>query len=210
MVDNNSELLHNILKNNIKNYNKIQQRERKLPEEELKKRKLLEESEISLILNNYDDIFSDFDPRPFSQRALSIDFLDEAKRAAKEKIEGMELKFLVPKIKKNTETENTVRKRLYEHFKKHYTLSEDELKRDFRKGMITAIIGIILMTSAAYIRHFLSSGFFWTILTIIFEPAGWFTTWRGLDLIFLPAKEKKQELEFYRKMEKSEISFVYY
>ena len=39
--------------------------------------KLLQQSEISLLLDSYDDIFSDFDPRPYNQRALSQDFLAE-------------------------------------------------------------------------------------------------------------------------------------
>ena len=43
------------------------------------KQKILEMSEISLILDTYDDMFSSFDPRPYSQRALSEDFLSEAK-----------------------------------------------------------------------------------------------------------------------------------
>ena len=34
------------------------------------KQKLLEISEISLLLDSYDDIFSDFDQRPYAQRAL--------------------------------------------------------------------------------------------------------------------------------------------
>jgi len=39
--------------------------------EEMHKKKLLQLSEISLIIDTYDDIFSDFDPRPYSQRALA-------------------------------------------------------------------------------------------------------------------------------------------
>ena len=50
---------------------------------------LLKKSEISLSLDNYDDIFSDFDPRPFSQRALSDDFLIEAKKASRDKVSGI-------------------------------------------------------------------------------------------------------------------------
>ncbi|PIU76093.1 hypothetical protein COS75_00785, partial [Candidatus Pacearchaeota archaeon CG06_land_8_20_14_3_00_35_12] len=82
------------------------------------KQKLLQMSEISLWLDHYDDIFSDFDPRPFSQRALSDDFLLEAKRASKEKISGaIEMQFLIPHDKRNKELENTIKKRLHDHFK---------------------------------------------------------------------------------------------
>ena len=35
----------------------------------------LREGNISLVLDSYDDLFSDFDPRDYSQKALSDDFL---------------------------------------------------------------------------------------------------------------------------------------
>ena len=39
----------------------------------------LKEGNISLILDSYDDIFSDFDQRDFSERSLSDDFLIECR-----------------------------------------------------------------------------------------------------------------------------------
>ena len=41
--------------------------------------------DIPLVLDSYDDIFSDFDPRPYSERAMSGDFLLECKKASAEK-----------------------------------------------------------------------------------------------------------------------------
>lgn len=59
--------------------------------------KIFRQGNISLILDSYDDIFSDFDPRPFSEKALSDDFLVECKRAARDKDRSVvELKLLVP------------------------------------------------------------------------------------------------------------------
>ena len=49
----------------------------------------LREGNISLILDSYNDMFSDFDPRSFSERALSDDFLSECKRAARDKDIGI-------------------------------------------------------------------------------------------------------------------------
>lgn len=48
-------------------------------------KEIIDKAEISLVLDTYDDIFSDFDPRPYGERALSSDFLDEAKKAARDK-----------------------------------------------------------------------------------------------------------------------------
>ena len=55
----------------------------------MKKRGYIEKdfnsSEIPLWLDNYNDLFSDFDPRHYSNRALSQDFLEELKRASRDK-----------------------------------------------------------------------------------------------------------------------------
>ena len=40
---------------------------------------------IPLIINSYVDIFSSFDSRSLSEKALSVDFISEVKRAADRK-----------------------------------------------------------------------------------------------------------------------------
>ena len=46
--------------------------------------------DISIWLDNYDDIFSGFDPKPYSERVLSDDFLTEVGKVCKEKDEGID------------------------------------------------------------------------------------------------------------------------
>ena len=72
---------------------------------ELAKQELLAQGSISLLLDSYDDIFSDFDPRPFTHRAVSDDFLIEAKRAALDKDGTLELRFLIPRQHRKSDTE---------------------------------------------------------------------------------------------------------
>src|SRR3989338_1417499 len=82
--------------------------------------KILQMSEISLWLDNYDDIFSDFDPRPYSLRSLSDDFLFEAKKASRDKdANRLELRFLISQEHRDSKVEATVKKRLRDHFSKH-------------------------------------------------------------------------------------------
>lgn len=67
---------------------------------------ILKMSEISLMINDYQDIFSSFDPRPYAERALSVDFLDEAKRASAEKEFGnIQLRLIISKKKKSESIE---------------------------------------------------------------------------------------------------------
>jgi len=178
--------------------------------EEVEKLHLL--SEISLWLDSYDDIFSDFDSRPFSQRALSDDFLTEAKKASKDKASGIiELRLLVPEAKRDPHHEAMIKKRLHEHFRKHHDLLHAEIREILGKGFMFTFLGVIFMFITTIImfsnqERTLSRSF----MIILFEPAGWFLFWEGLGQIVFESKKKKPELSFYEKMSKSEITFLAY
>jgi hypothetical protein len=173
--------------------------------------KLLQMSEISLWLDTYDDIFSDFDPRPYSQRSLSDDFLMEAKKASKEKTSGrIELRFLIPKGMRNVEQEVTIKRRLHEHFKKHYEALENEVSANRRRSVFGIAIGTFMMIGATYISTKKSTDFIYNLLVVVLEPGGWFVTWFALDQLFYAGRQQKQDLEFYKKMSRCDIEFLPY
>ena len=73
------------------------------------KKRILELSEISVALDSYDDIFSDFDPRDYSKRGLSEDFINEVKKASRAKpTGGLELKILIPENLRNKSHEHVI------------------------------------------------------------------------------------------------------
>src|SRR3989344_3166220 len=91
--------------------------------------KLLQMPGISIWINNYNDIFSSFDPRPYSQKALSDDFLSEIKKASLDKDKGnVELRFLIKKSERNPMEEYIIKKRLRHHFHKHLAISKHDMK----------------------------------------------------------------------------------
>lgn len=167
-----------------------------------------DDSEIRLKINTYDDIFSDFDPRPYSQRAMSDDFLFEARKASADKESGtITLKFAIPKEKRKWEDEALIKKRLREHFKKHYELLAVEIKKTKNRGILMGIAGILMISLAAFISSLQASSFLMHFIIIVLEPAGWFTSWTGLDQIYYTVNEKRPDLNFYEKMYKSAIFF---
>jgi hypothetical protein len=176
------------------------------------KQKLLQMSEISLVLDTYDDIFSDFDPRTLDKRSLSDDFLVEIKRATREKKYGViELNFLIPLEQQKQSKEEMIRKRLHEHFRRHYELIKKEVDAVRRKGAVMVIIGLILSILAAiYVYPNESHNILNNIILVLIEPAAWFTIWEGANKIFDTWKQQLHELEFYKKMIKSEITFTAY
>lgn len=162
------------------------------------------------MLNSYEDIFSDFDPRPYKVRALSDDFLNESKKASIDKsLKGIELKFLVPGTKRSLNQEAIIKKRLRAHFKRHYNIIHSEINSIIKQGLLFTVIGIVLMflgVSVLYMEDTLLTKF----LFILFEPGGWFFFWEGLGLIIFNPKTKRSDLDYYRKMANCRISFLSY
>lgn len=182
------------------------------------KQKLLQMSEISLVLHSYDDIFSDFDPRPMDRRSLSDDFLVEMQHAVKEKKAGViEVNFLIPLEQRKTEKENIIKKRLKEHFRKHYELTNKEISMVRKRGAMLAAIGFGLAIVGAF--FFVPNGplaqgalaqAVQRILIVLIEPASWFTIWTGFEEIFTTWKDMEPDLEFHHKMSRTEINFTGY
>lgn len=170
----------------------------------------IKETNISLALDSYTDIFSDFDPRPYNSRALSVDFLQECIRAARDKqFEGIELRLLIPKGQRNKKAESLIKKRLREHFNKHCTRLIKEKNATKRHGVCCVLIGAALLILAADVR--MQTENFWRILLFVTaEPAGWFTIWTGFEKLFLQQSHHLEKREFYTKMSKADIRFESY
>jgi hypothetical protein len=172
---------------------------------------LLEKAHISLILDSYDALFSDFDPRPYNERALSDDFLVEAKRAIREAKPGiLEMRFLIPKHLNNAHEEELIKERLHHYFQQQTHRIAREARGIVRKGLLLALLGFLFMFASTYLSHEVRSMLLLDFLRVMMEPAGWFLVWYGFDQIFYNAKSLKPELDFNHKMSHAEIHFDTY
>ncbi len=171
---------------------------------------LFDISEISLILDTYDDIFSNFDPRSYTYRSLSEDFLIQAKKASHNKdFENLELRLLIPKRLRNTSTEAQIKRRLLDHFSRHFHNAQADIRKSRMTGVKKLIVGAALGALAAYLAFYEHSLPAAAIL-IVLQPASWFTMWTGLEDIFNISEQKKSALSFYEKMARCQIAFIPY
>ncbi len=153
-------------------------------------------SEVRLTIEKYEDIFSDFDPRPFSERGLSEDFLFEAKRAITARYsDEMVFTIIINEEKRDAKKEEIIQDRLQKYFKKHYELMKKEKKKIINKGTLFTTVGISLMIIATYLLFkFKDLSLIANFFIVLLEPGGWFLFWEGLDLVIF--ESKKQHLLF--------------
>ncbi len=175
------------------------------------KQSLLNLAEISILLSSYNDIFSAFDPGAYSERILSDDFIIQAAKFSKNKTgKKMSLKLLLPEKVRNENDEKIIIKRLHAHFRDAFQQINKDVKKSNYKGVLLTAIGITLMVTASYLSFMKPEQYHIHFLLVLFEPAGWFLLWAGLDHLVYTRKETKRELDFNLKMTKSEIKFFTY
>jgi hypothetical protein len=166
---------------------------------------------ISLWLDDYDNIFSDFDPRPYSTRTLSDDFIDETKKVTYEAKPGLfDVTFLIPQNKRNRNMEKVINRRLHAHFNKHHQMLEKEFRNLRRKGFLVCLLATFLMFTATSMVYLEDQHPVFSYILVLLEPSAWFAWWFGLDHIFYISKANRHELEFNRKMSRAEIRFDAY
>jgi len=173
----------------------------------------IKESEVNLWLEGYNDLFSDFDHKHYSVRALSDDFLLETRKASfdKKKETLKKLNLYIPTKKRNKKEEVIIKQRLSNHFNKHFARLENEKTNLVKKGTLFTSSGIILMVTATFIIFYKEDkDILINFLIVVLEPGGWFLFWEGLGLIIFETKKRKHELEFYEKMSGCDISFISY
>lgn len=174
---------------------------------------------IAIVLDGYDDIFSDFDPRPHARRALSGDFLAVCRKVTRNKSErAVALQLMLPSASRDPSLEDVIRHRLRAYFVKHGEKKRREVLAIKRKGWLWFGLGAACMLVSAWLAAGAHSGGFslavgdllYQLFMVTFEPAGWFFVWEGLVQVLMGAKEDERELAFHRVMARAAIVFSGY
>lgn len=165
--------------------------------------------DLNFWIDSYDDLFSDFDPRPYSERAISDDFLVELNKLTEEKEDFVKTVCfqLAAKIR-DEKTEALIMNRLVKRFENQFARFSSELNASRRNGILMTVIGVAALMFAVFITSLGEHTLWQSSLKILFEPAGWFLIWTGLDKLYLGGKPIKRKRDFYALLEKSKVEFV--
>jgi hypothetical protein len=157
-----------------------------------------------IALDSYDDIFSDFDPSPYSRRILSADFLKELHRRYSETKKGdIAVKFTLPRALRSERKEGLVKKRIKDYFKERLKGIEKKTKEKFQKGIFRLLMGVAISV-AVFIFPELDTVPLVTLLSVLI----WFELWSAYDNLFDVPVKLRREKAFYEKFIKADYSFL--
>ncbi|MBU1853943.1 MAG: hypothetical protein KJ957_07865 [Candidatus Omnitrophica bacterium] len=167
--------------------------------------------EISIAIDTWDDIFSDFDPRPLNDRTLSEDFISELKKRHRETRKGhFVVTVYVPLSMKDEKSEKIVVQRLKRHFKYTSMQNQKEINLNRLRGIFFVIGGICFLSFLTLVTFFeLFSELTVEMLGIILMPLGWFGIWEGFSKIVDTSHAYVQEEMLFNKLSKATYGFKY-
>lgn len=167
--------------------------------------------DISIAIDSWDDIFSDFDPSALEQRVLSEDFILELKKRYRETRKGdFIITIYAPLSLKDEGSERIVIRRLKQYFKFRTVSLTREIYNLRSKGGKLIAFGVIILTSLTLLTYLkILSLLALDLLGIILVPLGWFGIWEGFSRIIEPSPLLKQDLELFSKLSKASYKFKY-
>ncbi len=165
-------------------------------------------AELSLWLDYYDDIYSDFDSRNYQRRRVSEDFLHELRNALKYKKEKIhDLVLLLPAEKRDEPTETVIAESLRNFFNAQFQTHSDYCRKKYKRGIFLGIAGILIMILNSFISLKGSHSLPIVALRVLMEPAGWFLLWVSFDFLVYDWSDLKKEREFFLGLSEMKIHF---
>jgi hypothetical protein len=162
-------------------------------------------ADISLWLDSYDDIFSDFDSRNYIKRRVSEDFIDELKAALKYRTEHLDaLVLLLPPDIRKADSEKDIVAGLKDQFRHRNEIFVAKHRKIFRKGILMSLGGLALMTISSLMTV---KGYPAVALHITIDPGSWFMLWTGLDALLYDYRTAIKDSKFYALLEQLKIHF---
>ena len=165
--------------------------------------------DISIWLDKYEDLFSDFDSSHFKARTLSDTFLSEIHKLVHEvKSDNVELKFNLMLDQPDAEIESVITNNIHNYFAAKAERAKNEMTTMLRNGALLAGGGFLLIIFLITLGHTWNTLLVLKGFEMMLEPLGWFLVWNGLDMIFVQAKKEQPAIAFNKKMTNAKLTFI--
>lgn len=162
--------------------------------------------DISIALDSYDDLFSDFDIRGYGERALSKDFLDELRVRLRKfrPAEDCSILFLVPADRRRPDQEVLIVDRVRRFFLERRDHHRREYRKTTARSLTFVAVGILLSVAANLLADRLT--FLPLLKEFLLIPA-WFFVWSGFELLLQKRGDILRRKRYYAALAGMDLLF---
>jgi len=167
--------------------------------------------DISIAIDSWDDIFSDFDPRPMSDRTLSEDFIIELTRRYREGEKGRTVVTIhAPVELRNDPVEHVVINRIRLSLSQRHDQARMIIRRQRLRGLLFVILGFCFLSLLTLIEYKnVVTPLHYKFVEIIMMPLGWFGIWEGVSKIVDVDRMQLLEAKLYHHLAHASYHFAY-
>jgi hypothetical protein len=165
---------------------------------------------IEIALDDYGDIFSEWDPAPFKLRDIDSD-LEFYLEGCSDDIPfsyPVTLSFTVPSDSKNEKIEDQARNGLQNGFRFKLYFIKQDMKVVNRRTLLFFLIGFVFLWAATVFPVQLLNSPFPSIIVEGFFIGGWVFVWEAISLILFTTRGLHHKYKTYRRLHRSKIIFT--
>lgn len=164
---------------------------------------------IEIALDQYGDVFNEWDPAPFKRRDIDPDLQLYLEGSADEipLRYPIELSFTIPQGTRNQQIEEDLRGGLKNSFTFKLYLLRKELKEVNTRMLRFILIGFLLLWVATKFSEQFEGAPFASILAEGLFIGGWVFIWEAVSLFFFTNRELYEDYRIYKRLLKAPVFF---
>lgn len=164
---------------------------------------------VEIALDQYADIFNQWDPTPFKRREIDPDlqlYLEGSSDEIPSKY-PIELCFIVPPDKKDQSMEEEIRQGLRNSFIFKLYLIKKQLKKNNTQAFACIILGFGFLWIATLLSRRFEPLVLPTLLTDGLIIGGWVFLWEAVSLFFFTNRELYERYSTYKRLQTAPVIF---
>ena len=164
---------------------------------------------IEVSLDNYEDLFNEWDPAPFKRRDIDPDlrtFFEECSDEISLR-HPIAIAFFLPKAEIDYEKQAKCVEGLRNFFQFNRYLAEKEVKRSRKSALKYSAIGVVFLAVAVVFEHFFEKTVLFGILGQGLFIGGWVFMWEALTLIAFKNSELIHDMHEWERFLDAPIVF---
>jgi hypothetical protein len=164
---------------------------------------------VKIDLDNYRDVYSEWDYAPMVNRDLDddlIEFLLESSYEIGLK-RKMSIVFFIPKQLEDKKKEERTSLGMQHYFKYQIRRIKGQLMRQIKVSIFFLILGLLFLISATFIQQSFKNGFLMHTLTEGLYIGGWVALWEIFSIWFFQIAEHKRKIKHFKRLQASKLSY---
>ena len=166
---------------------------------------------IEVSLDDYDDVYDDWDPSPFKKRDIEDEFNDFIVNSSEDipLMYDISIVLYLPESKKDVRKESA----LISAYKNYYNYAMERFNKDklnLHQKTISYLFLSLLLLSIGYFFFIGDKNIFLKVLHEGIFIGGWVFLWEFFTNIFITTRDIQNEYKLYKRLYHSEIRFIYF